>query len=154
MVFTVSQFYLSDAVIGRDKALVELRIQIQELKNWNQELSKILSTTEKELETETEKNIQLSEQIQTSEDLLAERDMAVIKLSSQIGILTEELKIVAMALEKYEGEVIGEIETAGLGERINMALAKRVDQLKNLNTDFDHKKIFFFFCLKVFQKDT
>ena len=61
--------------------------------------------------------------------------MAVIKLSSQIGILTEELKIVAMALEKYEGEVIGEIETAGLGERINMALAKRVDQLKNLNTD-------------------
>jgi len=40
-----------------------------------------------------------------------------------------------MALEKYEGEVIDEIETAGLGERINMALAKRVDQLKNLNTD-------------------
>ena len=76
---------------------------------------------------------QLSEQIQTSEDLIAERDMAVIKLSSQIGILTEELKIVAMALEKYEGEVIEEIETAGLGERINMALAKRVDQLKNLN---------------------
>ena len=40
-----------------------------------------------------------------------------------------------MALEKYEGVVIDEIDTAGLGERINMALAKRVDQLKNLNTD-------------------
>lgn len=128
MVFTVSQFYLSDAVIGRDKALAELKVRIQEL-------SKILSTTEDELETETEKNIQLFKQIQTSEDLLAERDTAVIKLSGQIGKLTEELKIVAMALEKYEGEVIEEIETAGLGERINMALAKRVDQLKNLNTD-------------------
>ena len=28
MVFTVSQFYLSDAVVGRDKALAELRVQI------------------------------------------------------------------------------------------------------------------------------
>ena len=128
MVFTVSQFYLSDAVIGRDKALAQLNIRIQEL-------SKILSTTEEELETETEKNIQLYRQIQTSEDLLAKRDEAVVKLSSQIGKLTEELKIVAMALEKYEGVVIDEIDTAGLGERINMALAKRVDQLKNLNTD-------------------
>ena len=48
MVFTVSQFYLSDAVIGRDKALAELNIQIKEL-------SKILATTEDELEAETEK---------------------------------------------------------------------------------------------------
>ena len=135
MVFTVSQFYLSDAVIGRDKALLELNKQIQELKNWNNELSKILSTTEKELEIKTERNVQLSEQIQTSEDLLAERDMAVIKLSNQIDNLTKELKIVALALEKYEGEIIEEIEITGLGERINMALAKRVDQLKNLNTD-------------------
>ena len=31
MVFTVSQFYLSDAVVGRDKALAELKIQIQHL---------------------------------------------------------------------------------------------------------------------------
>ena len=37
MVFTVSQFYLSDAVIGRDKALAELNIKIKEL-------SKILAT--------------------------------------------------------------------------------------------------------------
>jgi len=128
MVFTVSQFYLSDAVIGRDKALAELNIKIKEL-------SKILATTEEELELETQKNIQLYEKVQSSEDLLAKRDKAMIELSNQIGKLTEELKIVAMALEKYEGEVIDEIETAGLGERINMALAKRVDQLKNLNTD-------------------
>ena len=54
MVFTVSQFYLSDAVVGRDKALAEFRLQIQELKNWNEELSKILSKTKTELETESE----------------------------------------------------------------------------------------------------
>jgi len=135
MVFTVSQFYLSDAVVGRDKALAEFRLQIQELKNWNEELSKILSTTKTELETESEKNIQLSEEVQTSENIIAERDIALIKLSGQIEQLTKELKIVAMALEKYEGETIEEIETAGLGERINMALTRRVDQLKNLNTE-------------------
>ena len=122
MVFTVSQFYLSDAVVGRDKALAEFRLQIQELKNWNEELSKILSTTKAELETESEKNIQLSEKVQTSENIIAERDIALIKLSGQIEQLTKELKIVAMALEKYEDETIEEIETAGLGERINMAL--------------------------------
>ena len=110
MVFTVSQFYLSDAVVGRDKALAEFRLQIQELKNWNEELSKILSTTKTELETESEKNIQLSEEVQTSENIIAERDIALIKLSGQIEQLTKELKIVAMALEKYEGETIEEIE--------------------------------------------
>ena len=113
MVFTVSQFYLSDAVVGRDKALAEFRLQIQELKNWNEELSKILSTTKAELETESEKNIQLSEKVQTSENIIAERDIALIKLSGQIEQLTKELKIVAMALEKYEDETIEEIETAG-----------------------------------------
>ena len=51
MVFTVSQFYLSDAVVGRDKALAELKFELREL-------SKILSTTEKDLQAESEKNIQ------------------------------------------------------------------------------------------------
>ena len=113
MVFTVSQFYFSDALVGRDIALAEFRLQIQELKNWNEELSKILSTTKAELETESEKNIQLSEKVQTSENIIAERDIALIKLSGQIEQLTKELKIVAMALEKYEDETIEEIETAG-----------------------------------------
>lgn len=128
MVFTVSQFYLSDAVIGRDKALAELNLQIREL-------SKILSTTEEELKTETQKSITLSEQLKESETILSQRDQAVLNLSSQIKKLREELLIVAQALEKYEGVTIEEIETANLGERINKALAQRVDQLKNLNID-------------------
>ena len=33
MVFTVSQIYLSDAISGRDKALEDLRNQIDELSN-------------------------------------------------------------------------------------------------------------------------
>ena len=126
MVFTVSQFYLSDAVVGRDKALAELRIQIQEL-------SKMLSTTEKDLEEETKKGLELSTKLEQSEGLLEKRDQAVSDLTIQISKLREELQIVALALEKYEDETITDIDTANLGERINRALAMRVDQLKNLN---------------------
>ena len=118
MVFTVSQFYLSDAVVGRDKALAELKIQIQQL-------SKILSSTESDLKIKEEKNILLTKDLEKSSSLLQQRDQVVYELSNQIGKLREDLQIVAMALEKYEGESIGEIETANLGERINRALAER-----------------------------
>jgi len=128
MVFTVSQFYLSDAVVGRDKALAELRLQITEL-------SKILTSTEENLETEVQKNIILTDELQESGTLLEKRDLAIFELSGQIGKLRDELQIVAMALEKYEGITINEIDTANLGERINMALASRVDQLKNVNLE-------------------
>ena len=128
MVFTVSQFYLSDAVVGRDKALAELKVQVREL-------SKILSTTEQDLDIATKENVELLSQISTSEDIISKRDLAIIELANQVNRLREELQIVALALEKYEGEKITEIETANLGERINLALASRVDQLKNLNID-------------------
>ena len=128
MIFTVSQFYLSDAVVGRDKALADLRIQISQL-------SKIISITESDLESEKIKNIEYYKQLQESKDITSQRDIEIINLSSQINNLRDELQIVAAALEKYEVESIGEIETAGLGERINKALARRVDQLKNLNID-------------------
>ncbi|PPR44049.1 MAG: Chromosome partition protein Smc [Alphaproteobacteria bacterium MarineAlpha5_Bin11] len=128
MVFTVSQFYLSDAVVGRDKALAELKFELREL-------SKILSTTEKDLQAESEKNIQLFTELQKSENIIEERDKAVINLSGQINKLREELQIVANALMQYEGENIDSIDTANLGERINRALAGRVEQLKNLNME-------------------
>ncbi|MBG76961.1 MAG: Motility protein B [Alphaproteobacteria bacterium MarineAlpha5_Bin12] len=128
MVFTVSQFYLSDAVVGRDKALAELRLKITEL-------SKILTSTEENLETEVQKNIILTDELQESGTLLEKRNLAIFELSGQIGKLRDELQIVAMALEKYEGITINEIDTANLGERINMALASRVDQLKNVNLE-------------------
>jgi len=126
MVFTVSQFYLSDAVVGRDKALAELKIQIQQL-------SKMLTSTEASLESKTEENVKLYSELEESASIIEKRDQAVYELSSQIGNLREELKSVVMALEKYEGESVSEINTENLGQRINRALATRVDQLKNLN---------------------
>ncbi|MDC3022131.1 OmpA family protein [Pelagibacteraceae bacterium] len=152
MVFTVSQIYLSDAISGRDKALEDLRTQINELSKIlvietkdKEEALSTLSETEKKLE-DTELNLQseqlLSEQLQTdvakkrSEIFVQEQN--IIALSEQISSLLKELRIVANALETYEGQEITFLETEGLGERINKALATRIDQLKTLNQELDN----------------
>ncbi len=152
MVFTVSQIYLSDAISGRDKALQDLRSQINELSKIlvietkdKEEALSTLSETEKQLE-DTQSNLQseqlLSEQLQTdvakkrSEIFVQEQN--IIALSEQISSLLKELRIVANALETYEGQEIAILETEGLGERINKALASRIDQLKILNQELDN----------------
>jgi len=151
MIFTVSQIYLSDAISGRDKALQELRIQISEL-------SKILQSevTEKELTldtlSETESLLSgvqsdliqqelITESLQTdlakksSEIFVQEQN--ILALSGQITELLSELRIVAKALEVYEGLDSAILDTEGLGEKINKALAARIDQLKTLNAKLD-----------------
>ena len=152
MVFTVSQIYLSDAISGRDKALQDLRSQINELSKIlvietkdKEEALSTLSETEKQLE-DTQSNLQseqlLSQQLQTdvakkrSEIFVQEQN--IIALSEQISSLLKELRIVANALETYEGQEIAILETEGLGERINKALATRIDQLKILNQELDN----------------
>ncbi len=151
MVFTVSQIYLSDAISGRDKALQDLRNQINEL-------SKILVIETKEKEqalsslSQTEEELQESQSSLQSEQILGEKlqeDIAkkrseifvqeqnILALSSQITELLKELRIVAKALETYEGDTNTLLETEGLGERINKALASRIDQLNNLNQELD-----------------
>ena len=151
MVFTVSQIYLSDAISGRDKALQELRTQISEL-------SKILQTEiskkEEALQTLTETESALSgvQQNLKEQELISEglqtdlakksteifvQEQNILALSDQITELLSELRIVAKALEVYEGLDSAVLSTDGLGERINKALAARIDQLKTLNAKLD-----------------
>ena len=154
MVFTVSQIYLSDAISGRDKALQDLRSKINELSKIlvietkdKEEALSTLSETEKELE-DTQLNLQseqlLSEQLQTDvakkRSELFVQEQNIIALSEQISSLLKELRIVANALETYEGQEIALLETEGLGERINKALATRIDQLKLLNEKLEQSE--------------
>ena len=151
MVFTVSQIYLSDAISGRDKALQELRIQISELSQILQsevtekkEALKTLSETESELsnvQTDLKKQESIAEGLQTdlakkSTEIFVQ-EQNILALSSQITELLSELRIVAKALEVYEGLDSAILDTEGLGEKINKALAARIDQLKTLNTKLD-----------------
>ncbi len=151
MVFTVSQIYLSDAISGRDKVLKDLKNQINELSKIlvsesqeKQEALGLLFKSEEELGQTKEKlesELLFSEQLQTdiskkrSEIFVQEQN--IIALSDQIKELLAELRIVANALETYEGVEVSLIETEGLGNRINKALATRIDQLKTLNNKLD-----------------
>ena len=155
MVFTVSQIYLSDAISGRDKALQDLRVQINELSKIlvieTQDKEKALSSlsqTQEQLE-ESQSSLKLeqlqSEQLQ--EDIAKKRseifvqEQNILALSDQISSLLKELRIVANALETYEGQKITLLETEGLGERINKALTSRIDQLKTLNEELDNTNL-------------
>ena len=157
MIFTVSQIYLSDAISGRDKALQELRIQISELSKILQseigekeEALERLSGTELLL-SGVQKDLQqqelITEGLQTdlakksTEIFIQEQN--IIALSSQITELLSELRIVAKALEVYEGLDNAILDTEGLGERINKALAARIDQLNktNIKLDESNKKL-------------
>ena len=155
MVFTVSQIYLSDAISGRDKALQDLRLQINELSKIlvieTQDKEKALtslSQTQEELE-ESQSSLKLeqlqSEQLQ--EDIAKKRseifvqEQNILALSDQISSLLKELRVVANALETYEGQKITLLETEGLGERINKALTSRIDQLKTLNEELDNTNL-------------
>ena len=151
MVFTVSQIYLSDAISGRDKVLKDLKTQINELSKIlvlesqeKQEALGLLLKSEEELgqtKEELKSELLLSEQLHTdiskkrSEIFVQEQNL--IALSEQIKELLTELRIVANALETYEGVEVSLIETEGLGNRINKALATRIDQLKTLNNKLD-----------------
>ena len=151
MVFTVSQIYLSDAISGRDKALVDLRNQINEL-------SKILSIEKSSKEKaltelkQTQEELGITSKSLESQELLSEelqadiakkrseifvQEQNIISLSEQITNLLQELRIVSNALETYEGFDNASLETEGLGERINQALATRIAQLKTLNNELD-----------------
>ena len=151
MVFTVSQIYLSDAISGRDKALQDLRTQINELsklliietKDKEDALSDLSSTqadlkeTESVLQTEQLLSEQLQQDIAKKRAEIFVQEQNILALSGQISDLLKELRIVSKALETYEGMQITTLETEGLGERINRALANRIDQLKILNQELD-----------------
>ena len=151
MVFTVSQIYLSDAISGRDKALENLRNQINELSKIlvieTKEKEKIISQLQDTEESLSQKQSDLRKQEEYSKTLQTDiakkdseifiQDQNLIALSDQIKKLLNELRVVAKALETYEGAEITSLETDGLGERINKALASRIDQLNQLNISLD-----------------
>ncbi len=151
MVFTVSQIYLSDAISGRDKALEDLRLQINKLskllvtetKDKEEAIINLSKTqdelkkTESTLETEILQGEQLQKDIAKKRSEIFVQEQNILALSDQITDLLKELRVVANALETYEGDQIATLKTEGLGERINKALATRIDQLKILNQQLD-----------------
>ena len=164
-VFVVVQFYLTQEVTGKDTALARLNVQIAQLTdmlslektgkiNIEDQVAQLQSSlTAAEDERERYKGLaeragsgaaaaegkvtELSGQVD-SERRVAARALAQIEvLNQQIAALRRQLGALQEALEasdRKDKEAQGQI--ADLGQRLNVALAQRVQELSRYRSDF------------------
>ncbi|BEV46286.1 peptidoglycan -binding protein [Afipia carboxidovorans] len=160
-VFLVVQFYLSQEVSGKDKALERLNAQIAQLTNLlslekvssgtlNDQIAQLqasLATTEAERDRAKgmaesltggaagggDLNKQLATEKQISERALAQVEV----LNQQISALRRQLAALEEALNASEqkGKESQE-KIADLGQRLNVALAQRVQELSRYRSEF------------------
>ena len=97
MIFTVSQIYLSDAISGRDKALEDLRKQINELSNIlliestdKQQALSELESTQSQLQSELFEKEELQKDLSEKETEILSQDQKIVNLGDQMQLLRKE----------------------------------------------------------------
>jgi chemotaxis protein MotB len=151
LVFTAGQFFLSDALSGRDKALKQLQQQVSELSN----LLSLERGTNARLETRLRASLaersDLQRQLgalraraaQAEQALAAETQTStaakaqVEQLTAAVAALREQLAQIANALEISQAKVKSqEMQIADLGKKLNLALANKVQELARYRSEF------------------
>lgn len=164
-VFLVVQFFLSQQVSGKDKALQELNARIAQLNdmlsleklgklNLDDQLSQLranLSTAEGERDRikglyeglanagndAAGRNTELNKALESERGVSARALAQIEVLTQQISALRRQLAALEEALdasEKRDQELQGRI--ADLGQRLNVALAQRVQELSRYRSEF------------------
>ncbi len=164
-VFVVVQFYLTQEVTGKDTALARLNAQIAQLTEMLSlektgkiniedqvvQLQSSLALAEGERDryrglyesagsgasAERGKVVELSSQLDSEKRLTARALAQIEVLNQQIAALRRQLGALQEALEaseKKDKEAQGQI--ADLGQRLNVALAQRVQELSRYRSDF------------------
>jgi chemotaxis protein MotB len=164
-VFLVVQFFLSQQVSGKDKALQELNARIAQLNdmlsleklgdlNLNDQLSQLranLATAESERDRvkglyeglanagndAAGRNTELNRALESERGVSARALAQIEVLTQQISALRRQLAALEDALdasEKRDKESQGRI--ADLGQRLNVALAQRVQELSRYRSEF------------------
>jgi len=158
LVFTAGQFYLTDALSGRDAALQRLTQRMNELTD--------LLSLEQKTSADLRLNLsQLSSQLQAvnaerdalttrlarandatakanrsasdSEGKLAEAQTTVDQLNQQLLALRQQLAQIAAALDASEAKSKEQqVQIADLGKRLNTALASKVEELARYRSEF------------------
>jgi chemotaxis protein MotB len=164
-VFVVVQFYLTQEVTGKDTALSRLNAQIAQLTellslektgkmSFEEELAALrsnLATAEVERDRfrglyegvgsgaadAQGKVTELSGQLDTEKRLTARALAQVEVLNQQISALRRQLAVLQEALETSEKKDLEAQKTIdNLGQRLNVALAQRVQELSRYRSDF------------------
>lgn len=150
-VFMLAQFFLSDALSGRDKALDNLRSEIAELTELLNlerqaaaesalEVDRLSATLMSVTEQLTEKEAALSA-LQTS---LGEEQAMTEEAEAQVALLSQQLDAVRKQMAALEDKLLEaerrdrdqKAQIANLGKRLNAALAQRVDELARFRSEF------------------
>jgi len=163
-IFAVVQFYLSQEVTGKDTALQRLTAQIAQLtdllaleKSGRAELEALLGTVRSNLAaTEAERDrlrgiaegaggaaeargraSELAAALDLEKQSVARALAQVELLNQQIAALRRQLGALEAALEVSEKrERESQTRIADLGQRLNLALAQRVQELQRYRSDF------------------
>jgi chemotaxis protein MotB len=163
-IFAVVQFYLSQEVSGKDTALQRLNAQIAQLtellsleKTGRADLEELVATFRSNLAsaeaerdrlrgaadgaglaaTAQEKAAGLAAQLDLEKQSVARALAQVELLNQQIGALRRQLAALEAALEATEKrDRESQTRIADLGQRLNVALAQRVQELSRYRSDF------------------
>src|SRR5712691_3308056 len=151
LVFTAGQFFLADALSGRDKALHELQQQVNELGNLlalERATSADLRANAASLATqlkakESERSALAARAEQAEKALTGEQQTSaaartqVEQLTASVAALREQLAQIAAALDLAEAKVKDQqTQIVELGRRLNLALATKVQELARYRSEF------------------
>jgi len=162
LIFTAAQFFLTNALTGRDEALQRLNQQVSELTNLldlerkaNADLRLNLAQVSSQLQASIGQRDQLQAHIaeltagadesrSSARDQLADKDSAlrtaqdqVALLNQQILALRDQLQRLAAALDVSEQKAKDQdAQIADLGRRLNVALANKVQELASYRSEF------------------
>jgi chemotaxis protein MotB len=160
-VFVIVQFFLSQEVTGKDTALARLNAQLAQLTemlslekvgktNLEDTLASLranLATTESErdrlkglyegLQGGAGRSNELATQLDSQKGITARAMAQVELLNQQIAALRRQLAALESALEASENkDKDSQARLADLGQRLNLALAQRVQELSRFRSEF------------------
>jgi chemotaxis protein MotB len=160
-VFVIVQFFLSQEVTGKDTALARLNAQLAQLtellslekvgkSNLEDSLSSLranLATSESErdrlkslyegAQSGSGKANELAGQLDAQKDVTSRALAQVELLNQQIAALRRQLAAIESALEASEvKDKESQTRLADLGQRLNLALAQRVQELSRFRSEF------------------
>jgi len=151
LVFTAGQFFLADALTGRDKALKELQQQVSELSDLlaferteNADLRASTASLDAQLKAKQGERDALGARAEEAEKALAGEQQTstaartqVEQLTASVAALREQLAQIAAALELSDTKVKDQqTQLADLGRRLNLALASKVQELARYRSEF------------------
>jgi chemotaxis protein MotB len=144
LVFTAGQFYLTDALSGRDAQLQRLAQQVDQLadmlsmaQSGNTDLQSKLSSLTQQLAAANQALAQAREQGAQSEQKATTAQTTVDQLNQNIAALRDQLTQIAAALGVSEAKNKDqEAQITDLGQRLNTALLSQVAQLAKYRSEF------------------